>query len=219
MGKTSIKAVIFDMDGVISDSQPIHAGLEEALLAEHGIFMSAQELTKKFAGVPDKECARIIFAQHKKEVDLDKFVERKWASILDFAKGKITPIDGAVNLIGQLKDRGFRLAVASSSIQEFIDLVLQELKIKDKFDVLTNGKEVKLGKPNPDIFLLAAKKLGVRPEECWVIEDAEHGMVAAKRAGMKCVWLTNLTQPTQKEYSPDIIVKSLKDLKIESLNA
>ncbi len=211
MGKI-IKAVIFDMDGVISDSQPIHAGLEELLLKEHGINLSADYLTMNYAGIPDRECARMIFAEYGKEVDLNKFVENKWARILEFAKGRIVAIEGAVDLIEKLKKNNFLLAVASSSIPEFIDLVLSELKVKDKFDVLTSGKEVKLGKPSPDIFLLTARKLGVSPQECLVIEDAEHGVVAAKKAGMKCVWLTNRETLPNNEYRADIIVRSLKEL-------
>lgn len=212
MGENTIKAIIFDMDGVISDSQPIHAGLEELLLKEHGINLSADYLTSNYAGIPDRECARMIFAKYGKEVDLDKFVENKWARILEFAKGRISPIDGVLDLISKLKENNFRLAVASSSIPEFIDLILSELRIKHVFDVITSGKEVKLGKPNPEIFLLAAKKLGVPPQECLVIEDSEHGVVAAKKAGMKCVWLTSKEILPDNEYRADIVVKSLREL-------
>ena len=203
------------MDGVISDSQPIHAELEELLLKEHGINMAAADLTREYAGVPDRQCAEIIFAKHGKEVDLDKFVENKWLKIMEFARGRVVAIEGALDLIDQLKANNFQLAIASSSRPEFIDLVLDELKIKNKFDVITAGTEVKLGKPNPDIFLLAAKKLWAEPAECLVIEDAQHGVVAAKRAGMKCVWLNSGGQSGQSEYPADITVKSLKELRIE----
>ncbi|MBI2042693.1 MAG: HAD family phosphatase [Candidatus Nealsonbacteria bacterium] len=212
MGKT-IKAVIFDMDGVIADSQPLHAGLEELLLKEHGIEIPAAELTRKYAGVPDRDCAEIIFKEHGKEVDLDKFVKEKWTRLIDFAKSKIAPIDGVFGLIDQLKKDNFLLAVASSSRPEFIELVLSELGIKDSFETIINGQEVKFGKPAPDIFLLAAQRLEVPPSTCWVIEDARHGVIAAKRAGMKCVWLTNDDDFGEQAYSPDIKIKSLIELK------
>lgn len=214
MGKI-MKAVIFDMDGVISDSQPIHAELEELLLKEHGIYMTAADLTKEYAGVPDRQCAEIIFAKHGKEVDLDKFVENKWRKIMEFAKGRVVAIEGVLDLIQNLRANNFRLAIASSSKPEFIDLIVGELKIKDKFDAITAGTEVEKGKPSPDIFLLAAKKLGVDPAGCTVIEDAKHGVQAAKRAGMRCVWLNSAGQSGQNEYPADITVKSLKELKIE----
>ena len=140
MGKI-IKAVIFDMDGVISDSQPLHAGLEELLLNEHGIEMPAALLIQKYAGVPDRDCAEMIFKEYGKEVDLDKFVEGKWARMMEFARGKITPIDGVLSLINQLKKDDFRLAVASSSTPEFIELVLSELGIKDRFEAIAETKD------------------------------------------------------------------------------
>jgi HAD superfamily hydrolase (TIGR01509 family) len=214
MGK-KIKAVIFDMDGVISDSQPIHAGLEELLLKEHGIEINADDLTRNYAGIPDRDCAKMIFKKYSKEVDLDKFVENKWSRILEFAKGKISAIDGAVDLIEKLKKNNFQLAIASSSIPEFINLVLSELNLKDSFSVLTSGREIKFGKPNPDIFLLTARKLGLSPSECAVIEDAKNGVIAAKKAGMKCVWLTNQDSLEKNEYPADITVKSLKKLQLK----
>lgn len=204
------------MDGVISDTQQANSELESLFLKKHGVEMSAEELIRDYAGIPERVCAEIIFKKYSKEVDLDKFVETKLAALTDFCRGRILPIEGALDLIKNLKANNFKLAIASSSKPEFIDLVLSELKIKDKFDAITAGTEVKLGKPNPDIFLLAAQKLGADPAECAVIEDAKHGVAAAKRAGMKCVWLNSSDQPGQSEYQADIIVKSLKELRIEN---
>lgn len=210
----AIKAIIFDMDGVISDTQQLSAELEELSLKKYGIEIDAQELTRKYAGVPERDCAEIIFREYGKDIDLDKFVEEKWANMLEFAKGRVLAVEGVMELIQQLKENNFKLAVASSSIPEFIELVLSELKVKDKFDVLTSGKEVKFGKPNPELFLLTAQKLGILPSECAVIEDAKSGVVAAKRAGMKCVWLTNLDLLEKSECPADIMVRSLKKLRL-----
>lgn len=214
MGK-AIKTVIFDMDGVISDTQQANSELESLFLKKYGVEMSAEELARDYAGVPERVCAEMIFKKYGKEVDLDKFVETKLAALAKFARGRILPIEGALDLIQKLKANNFQLAIASSSTPEFIDLVLDELKIKDKFDVIAAGNEVKLGKPNPDVFLLAAKKLGADPADCVVIEDARHGVIAAKRAGMKCVWLTSGEQLGQSEYPADITVRSLNELRVE----
>lgn len=214
MGKT-IKAIIFDMDGVISHTQQISSKLEELLLKQHGIEISAEELEEKYAGIPERECAEIIFKEHNKKVNLDKFVEEKWLKMVEFSRGKVLAIEGALDLIKKLKENNFKLAIASSSIPEFIDLVLSELRVRDKFDIITSGQEVKFGKPNPDLFLLAAKKLRVLPSECVAIEDAKNGITAAKRAGMKCVWLTNQEPSKKNECSADITVKSLKELQVK----
>lgn len=213
MGK-KIKAIIFDMDGVISDTQRANSELEALCLKEHGIEISAEELARKYAGIPERDCAEIIFTAHGKKVDFDKFVEDKLAKLTEFSRGKILAVKGSLELIKNLKENNFKLAVASSSTLEFIDLVLSELKIKNKFDVLTSGQEVKFGKPNPDIFLLTAEKLGLSPSECVVIEDAKNGVIAAKKAGMKCVWLTNQSSSEKNECPADITVRSLKKLQL-----
>ncbi len=203
------------MDGVISDTQQLNSELEASCLKEHGIEISAEDLARKYAGIPERECAEIIFTAHGKEVDLDKFVENKLAKLMEFSRGKISAVEGALELIKNLKENNFKLAVASSSKLEFINLVLNELKIRDKFDILTSGEEVKLGKPNPDLFLLAAERLEVSPSECLVIEDAQSGVAAAKKAGMKCVWLTNQGSLEKSECPADISVESLKKLQLK----
>ncbi len=213
MGK-KIGAVIFDMDGVISDTQQINSELEAICLKEHGIEIDDEELTRNYAGIPERDCAEMIFSAYGKEVDLDKFVKNKLTKLTEFSRGKILAVEGALELINKLKENNFKLAVASSSTLEFINLVLSELKIKNKFDVLTSGQEVKFGKPSPDIFLLAAERLGITPAECTVIEDAKNGVIAAKKAGMKCIWLTNHDFSGQKECAADITVKNLKHLQL-----
>ena len=210
-----IKAVIFDMDGVISDTQQLNSELEASCLKEHDIEISAEELARKYAGIPERDCAEMIFKEYRKEVDLDKFVEDKLAKMTEYSRGGVSAVEGALELIRKLKESNFKLAVASSSKPEFINLVLAELKIRDKFDILTSGEEVKLGKPNPDLFLLTARKLGLSPSECVVIEDAKNGVIAAKKAGMKCIWLTNQGSLEESEYPADITVESLKKLQLK----
>ncbi len=210
-----IKAVIFDMDGVISDTQRANSELEVLCLKEHGIEITAEELTRNYAGIPERDCTEMIFTAHGKRIDFDKFVEDKLTKLTEFSKGKISAVEGALKLIKNLKENNFKLAVASSSTLEFIDLVLSELKIKDRFDVLTSGQEVKFGKPNPDIFLLTARKLDLSPSECIVIEDAKNGVAAAKKAGMKCIWLTNQCSSEKNECPADITVESLKKLQLK----
>ena len=187
---TKIKAVIFDMDGVISDTQKLHASVEEKLLKKYGIELNSDEITEKYAGVPDKEFFEKIFKDYKVSVDVEKIINEKWKEMINIAKNNIFPIPGIIELVKQLKENRFKLAVASSSPHNFIELVLSELKLEGKFDVIVSAEDVKFGKPNPEIFLLASKNLSVDPSECVVIEDGINGIIAAKRAGMKCILLT-----------------------------
>src|SRR3989344_909055 len=210
-----IKAVIFDMDGVISDTQVLHSKTEEAILNDYGISISADEVTRRFAGSTDKEMFRTIFADYKKEpANLEEMVEKKWRTITDFAKGNVREVPGTREFIDKLHSKGFKLAVASASRKTFIDLVLNELKINSKFHVIASSEEVAKGKPDPAVFLLAAERLRVLPEECVVIEDGLNGMTAAKRAGMRCIGLTT-THGERHEYPADILVKNLLDVPME----
>ncbi len=211
---TEIKAVIFDMDGVVSDTQKLHASVEESLLKKYGIKMDVEEITEKYAGVPDRKVFERIFRDNNILVDVDKVIKEKWDKMFSLTKNNVSPISGAMELINELKNNGFKLGIASSSPIRFIELVLSELGLKEKFYAITGAEEVKYGKPDPQIFLLTARKLRVTPKECVVIEDGISGMIAAKRAGMKCI---GLVEKENRDYPADLIVRSLREIKIENL--
>jgi beta-phosphoglucomutase family hydrolase len=207
-----IKAVIFDMDGVISDTQPLHSKVEEALLREYGVRLPASEITARFAGYSDKQFYEEVFAEHGvTNVNPADAIREVWERKFAAAKGNVKPIPGVENLVRSLKKRGMKLAVASASVPEFIRLVLSELGLEECFDAVTSSVEVEKGKPAPDIFLLAAKKLGVPPKECVVIEDGRNGMVAAKKAGMKCIGLVE----KDGDYPADLLIRNFSELKAD----
>ncbi len=212
----TVKAVIFDMDGVISDTQGLQASIVEEILRKHDIEISAEEITAKYAGVTDKEFLKIIFKNFRKELsDLDQIIKEKQEKLMELAKGNISAISGAIELITKLYSQGISLGVASASPTEFIKLVFSELNLNDKFRVITSAEEVKKGKPDPAIFLLTAQKLSVRPETCVVIEDGINGMIAAKKAGMRCIGL--VPKKNQETYPADLLVSDLRQVKIEDI--
>ena len=204
---TTRGAVIFDMDGVLSDSQEPVAIMESQQLARYGIVMSPEAITKRFAGVSDPAFDSTIFQEAGKTADVESLVAEKWDLFMTQMRGQVKEIPGAVDTARRLQQAGFALAIASSSIPEFIKLVVEELGIGDAFSALTSGTEVRRGKPDPDVFLLAAQRLGIEPARCVVIEDAVNGMQAAHRAGMKCVGLIQPHLTEMYENPPaDIIV-------------
>ena len=207
--KNGIKAVIFDMDGVISDTQVLHSKVETELLGRYGVKITPDEITKKYSGVRTTEFFHDLLKG--KSVDIDLLLEEKWGRMINLAKISVPEIEGSINLINSLKEAGFHLAVASASRIDFIKIVLVQLGICDKFDYVVSADEVKNGKPAPDVFLLAAEKLNVKPEECIVIEDGISGMEGAKNAKMKCV---GLVSDLRGEYPADILITSLNDFKI-----
>ncbi len=208
-----IKAIIFDMDGVISDTQTLQSKVEESLLKKYGIKMTADEITEKYAGIADKEWFSMLIKDFDLKVDLESIIDEKWGTLLKIAQNNVKEIEGATELINNFKKNQFKLALASASPFEFINLVLSGLKIKDKFDILTSATEVEKGKPDPKIFLLTAQRLNLKPEECLVIEDGINGMVAAKVAKMKCIGLVKTKD--QNKYPADLLVSSLKDINLE----
>jgi len=210
-----IRALIFDLDGTISDTETLHAESESKLLAGYDIKISHDEITQRFSGVRPTEYFTILFKENNKHADIGKVMKEKWQLAIEFAKKGVKPTKGAVQLIRDLKAHNLKLAVASSSLKEFVDIVLEELGITDCFDIITYGADVKRGKPDPDIFQLAAKRLKIKPSECIVIEDSLNGMTAAKRAGMKCIGLKENYNPNRTPA--DLIVKNLSELTYEKI--
>lgn len=206
-----MKAVIFDMDGVISDTQSMAAEVESRIFKKYGLEITPKYCTEVYAGTSHKEMYSKEFKEAGIKIDVDEVVKETWNVLLN-SKELVKPIEGIHELISMLKEHDYTIAVASGSIPEFIDMVLDALHIKDQFSVIVSASQVKNGKPAPDIFLLAAKVLGVKPSECIVIEDGINGMHAAKSAGMRCIGLVNDT----REYPADVIVTSLKELKIQN---
>lgn len=216
LGMGNVQAVIFDMDGVISDTQKFHETVEIALLRKHGINVTHEEI-ESYTGVSDKEFFEDLFRKHNVYLDgVDAVIREKWDMMLELARTGVEPIPGALELINELKNHDLKLGVASASPPEFIKLVLSELGIENLFDAITSSHEVERGKPEPDVFFLTAERLGVSPENCVVIEDGINGMIAAKKAGMKCV---ALVKDKTKNYPADLIVEDLRIVSFEMLSS
>jgi beta-phosphoglucomutase len=137
--------------------------------------------------------------------------ERKEALFRDELREHFPAMDGAVELIDALSNDGFRLAVGSSGPPENIGLCLEELGRGAKFGAAVTGRDVTRGKPDPQVFQLAAERLGVPPARCAVVEDAVHGIEAANRAGMRSIALVG-TAPREQLAGADLIVSSLREL-------
>jgi HAD superfamily hydrolase (TIGR01509 family) len=208
-------AVIFDMDGVIADTEKLHAQTSEELLRDdYGLHIPSHELSAVYAGTDDGFMFADLFQKHHVKGDPEEASKKRWQRMYDVLGGNIRPMPGFFPLFEQLKRNGNKIAVASGSFINFIDLVLDSLKIKDQFHAIASSEEVPYPKPAPDVFLLAAKRLGVEPHDCVVIEDGINGMRGAKQAGMKVV---ALVEDTTKDWPADLVVNSLKKLDVAQL--
>lgn len=210
-----IKAVIFDMDGVISDTLPIHSEAESKVLLRYGIRISSQEILQEFNAVPDKVMFEILFKRFNHKFDIKKVEDEKWKLFKEMSKNKIQTIPGSLEFIDILKDK-FILGLASSAPSRIINLVVETLGIKEKFQAIVCTEEVKHGKPAPDIFLRVAEKLQVNPHDIVVIEDAVRGVQAAKAAGMKCIAITT-THKREELRNADKIIDNFKEVNLKEV--
>ncbi|MFQ5933934.1 MAG: HAD family hydrolase [Dehalococcoidia bacterium] len=190
----SIQAVIFDMDGVLADSEPIYHLSINQVLASHGHQLS-HEANKAILGTTVEYTWRWIIEHLNLKGSMESWIARYDAAVVKNLKEQVVPSPGVYELLEDMRDRGLSLGLASSSQENWVEAVLAALGIQGQFDVVVSGEMVTKGKPDPEIFLLTAKRLAVEPARCLVIEDSPHGIRAAKRAGMVVVALrTPLTE-------------------------
>ncbi|MCR4336074.1 MAG: HAD family phosphatase [archaeon] len=207
-----MKAVLFDMDGVIVDTMDLHWTAAQRSLSNEGLEITKVEL-KKLDSTKSSE-AFAQFFKSKSEQEIEEMIVKKYAWLKKKVKG-IKPIPGFFELLFKLKGK-YSLGVVSSSRRDFVEYILEEIGEKDSFDVIVGAEDVSKGKPNPECYLKAAKKLNIAPEKCLVIEDSIYGIKSAKSAGMKCVAVTN-TYDKNFLLDADLIVDSLKEVSAEKL--
>jgi beta-phosphoglucomutase family hydrolase len=216
MSKAHLEAVLWDMDGVIVDTADYHYNAWREIFAERGVKFMKADFMNYFGRRHD---TIIHFALGKKipPDELEKITEKKQALFRRNVVKNIRPMPGALELIKSLNQNGIKTAIASSAMPANIDVILKGLSIENAFQAIVYGTEVAEGKPSPLVFQLAAKKLGVKPSDCVVIEDAIAGVAAAKRAGMKCLAVTN-SHPGNSLKKADLIVDSLAKVDVNTLN-
>lgn len=208
-----LKAVIFDMDGVIIDSEPMHAQAAILALKQFHVDVTLEYLEKFIGTTLRKMCEQTIEEFHMKNVSVDDLVKANnhFKKIL-LEKDGLTAIPYVVDLIKNLYENGLKLIIASSSPVEAIENVMDSLEIRACFQGYISGSSVPNPKPSPDIFLAAAKKLGVNPKECIVIEDSFHGVTAAKAANMTCIGYKNPHSGNQNLRKADILVEGFDEI-------
>lgn len=208
-----VKGIIFDMDGVLIDSEPLHKEIEQQMLKELGVDLPHDEHVK-FAGV-GKEFWNIIKNRcgYNRDVTAEWLHEEKRERYLKALTAEpIIPIAGVIALVAEAHKRDIPLAVASSSSSFLIHLVLKAIGIDNFISCIVSGEEVPNNKPSPDIFLRTAKLMQLDPKDCLVVEDSANGVRAAKEAGMVCVAYLNLNSGKQDLTLADHLVHSIIDV-------
>ncbi|GAA0076687.1 HAD family hydrolase [Clostridium sp. CTA-5] len=206
MNKQYIKAIIFDMDGVIVDSECIYFDIEREVFSHFKIDISREE-HEGFVGCSLENMWDKIIKDRSLEICKEDTVNYHRQYVMKHMEGlKLVPTKNVKEFISDIKDKNIQVALASSSTRDLISLILNKLELRNLFDVIVSGEDVKQSKPNPEIFLKAAKFLKVNPDECIVIEDSSNGVKAAKEAGMKCIGFLNPGSGKQCLEEADIII-------------
>lgn len=203
------------MDGVLADTGPIHFESWVRMAQEMGYTYTKEFFDKTF-GQQSPTIVKMMAGDNFNEAEIHKWADLKELYYREMVKDKLEPLPGVIPLLRELNKEGFKLAVGSSGPPENVDLLLKTLKIKSFFDVVITAADVKEGKPAPDVFLIAAEKCGVNPENSMVIEDAPVGIEAAIRANMKTIALTT-THKKEELKDADLIIKDLSHISVKDI--
>ncbi len=216
MAKNEVKAVIWDMDGIIADTSQYHFEGWQIVFGRKGVNYTKEDFRRN-TGKRSDTIVREVLGENIPQNEITKIIQEKDETFRQLMGQTIKLFPGVFKLITSLKEHGFKIAIGSSAPMENILLITRSLKIDTYFDAIISGWEVTKGKPNPQTFLLAAEKLGVASEDCIVIEDAISGVAAGKSAGMLCIAVTNTT-PREELQAADLILDTLEEITVADMN-
>lgn len=216
-----VKGVIFDMDGVLVNNMSVHFEAFAAMAERYNLTAEEGVDFTHLNGRGNDDIIGALFPPHIiAEKGVEALAAEKEALYREIYAPKIAPVAGLRELLAEIRNAGLRCAVGSSGPRVNVDFVLDRCAIEPYFDVRISGDMVTRCKPDPEIFLTAASRLGVAPEDCLVFEDAKAGIAAAKAAGMKVIALT--TTHTREQLSPaepDLIVSDFTEVSLEQIRA
>jgi beta-phosphoglucomutase len=223
-----LRAVIFDFNGIIVDDEPIHFELFQRVLKEEDINLTEADYYARYLGCDDRGAFTTAYREHGRALSdskLAQLIERKAAYYREEIKSKIRVFPGVQTLLPDLA-RKLPLAIASGALRNEIEIILSSIGLFTHFRAIVSAEDVTRGKPEPEIFLKALAQLNtalgsdypIRAAECLVIEDSKEGVRGARRAGMKCLAVTN-SHPAELLHEADSIVDSLEGIGQPQLEA
>lgn len=218
-----LRAVIFDFNGIIVDDEPIHFELFQKVLREEGIVLAEPDYYARYLGMDDRGCFTAAYRDQGRaltEPHLALVIKRKAAYYLEAIQKQMKVFPGVKKLVPDLA-RQFPLAVASGALRGEIELILSTVNLRNYFAAIVSAEDVKQGKPEPEIFLTALSRLNadgaaISAAECLVIEDSKEGIRGARKAGMKCLAVTN-SHPAEDLREADAVLKTLEEARLPFL--
>lgn len=182
-----IKAVIFDLDGTLVDSEPNYFAADQKLFAKYGVSDYTMEIHSQYVGFGSKEMLEDMQQKYKINESTENLLAGKNRNYIEIARNNTAVFPEMLKFVELLISHNYPVAVASGSSPEIIQEILSITDLAKYFNVVLSAENVKNGKPEPDIFIETAQQLGVAAENCLVVEDSQYGVEAAKRASMYCI--------------------------------
>jgi HAD superfamily hydrolase (TIGR01509 family) len=211
-----IKGVLFDMDGVLVDSEEFICKAAIGMFNEKGIIVKDTDF-QPFVGMGENRYLGGVAEKYNLHLNIDEAKHRTYQIYAVITEGKLRPLPGALEFVTSCREKGLRLALATSADRIKMEVNLKAIGLSsDSFHSTVNGLDVERKKPFPDIYVKASETLGLRPEECLVVEDAVSGIKAAKAAGCKCLAVTTSFE-RKALFEADWICDSLLNVPEEAL--
>jgi len=185
------RGVVFDLDGTLTDNMSCHAEAFAVFLERHGLPPLTMEVRRRIDGKRNAEIFPILFGRDLTPEETRRFEEEKEGAYRELSRDRLQPIAGVLTLLARLEEKGIGVAVATSAPEKNVAHTLGAIGLADRLGLVVRSDAVPRGKPHPDVFLYAARELGVAPDACLAFEDAPVGVTAAVRAGMRCVAITS----------------------------
>lgn len=214
---STIEAIIYDVDGTMVNSEPLHVSAWDEALRTLGKELSnlSQNFRQTMAGKKPIVIAQEMIDELNLSIPASELLERKSSHFFEKAKTSLPGMPGAVESIHRFKDAGYKLAIGTSLDKEFLDIVLKSLDVSNFFDVIVTGDQIKNGKPDPETYLKVSNLLGLPPVKCVVFEDAQSGIQSAKAAGAWCIAIENEDAISQDTHEADITIPTLNDVTLD----
>lgn len=210
MNIEKIKAILFDMDGVLVDSEPLHFEAHRRALEKHGINITEEDYIQNGVSGGQRSFYEVMQIKYHKTVDVGEIKKEK-KEIYGNLIGEIELFDGVKEILEDLSGK-YRMAIVSTTHLEYIYKTLEHVGIRNYFETFSSAKELERGKPFPDVYLDALKKLNLNADECIAIEDSKNGVEAAKNAGIKCIAIPNKFTEKQDLSRADVKISEVIEL-------
>ncbi len=218
-----IKAVIFDMDGTIVDSEPIYEEVNEEVYEKYGLDLSQEDYDRHMGAnlkdiwtdILDRYQVKEEFSHYKIEDFMEDHIHSSYQGLADSEELELMP--GVREWFEFFKDHGYKMIIASSSYSPVIEHVYQRFELDQYMEGYVGANSIEKGKPDPEIFLKAAEKMGVRAEECLVVEDSQHGVNGAHAAGAKVVGFDRAKDESQDLSKADYIIDEFNQENLQKI--